>query len=156
MSASDTHGERTPSTLDVENTAERAQNTSRTFSSVCLFAGGMTLGFLPLVLFVLNHLTFSPPLFPFHPSLTFCKPQTWMPYANIGMLDTAAFILYPIVTFLGVPALVGIGKAFHWRKSTITLCASGLLLAVVLVLFFYFAFLYPLAFRQCFHLVGER
>src|SRR5260370_36436879 len=72
------------------------------------------------------------------------------------MLDTAAFILYPIEACLGVPAIVVIGKAFHWRRSTIALCASGLLLAVVLELFFYFAFLLPLALHQCFHLVGGR
>ena len=77
-----------------------------------------------------------------------------MPVAKIGMLDTVAFILYPIVALLGVPVILAIGKAFHWRRSTIALCASGLLLAVVLELFFYFAFLYLLAFRQCFHLVG--
>ena len=156
MTPSDTQGERTTSALDVESTAERAYRTSRTFRSVCSFVGGMILGFLPLFLFLLNHLTIAPPLFPFNPSLTFCNPQTHMPDAKIGMLDTAAFILYPIEACLGVPAIVGIGKAFHWRRSTITLCASGLLLAVVLELFFYFAFLFPLAWHQCFHLVGGR
>jgi hypothetical protein len=156
MTASDTQGERTTSALDVESTAERAYRTSRTFRSVCSFVGGMTLGFLPLFLFLLNHLTIAPPLFPFTPSLTFCYPHTNLPEAKIGMLDMAAFILYPIEACLGVPAIVVIGKAFHWRRSTITLWASGLLLAVVLELFFYFAFLFPLAWRQCFHLVGGR
>ena len=156
MTPSDTQGERTTSALDVESTAERAYRTFRTFRSVCSFVGGMILGFLPLFLFLLNHLTIAPPLFPFTPSLTFCYPHTNLPEAKIGMLDTAAFILYPIVACLGAPAIVGIGKAFHWRRSTITLCASGLLLAVVLELFFYFAFLFPLALHQCFHLVGER
>jgi hypothetical protein len=155
MTASDTQGERTTSALDVESTAERAYRRSRTFRSVCSFVGGMTLGFLPLVLFLLNHLTIAPPLFPFTPTLTFCYPHTNLPEAKIGMLDTAAFILYPIEACLGVPAIVVIGRAFHWRRSTITLCASGLLLAVVLELFFYFAFLFPLAWHQCFHLVGE-
>ena len=154
MTASDTQGERTTSALDEASTAERAYRTSRMFRSVCSFVGGMTLGFLPLLLFLLNHLTIAPPLFPFTPSLTFCHPQTHMPVAKIGMLDTAAFILYPIEACLGVPAMVGIGWAFHWRRSTIALCASGLLLAVVLEFFFYFAFLFPLSFRQCFHLVG--
>lgn len=156
MTASDTQGERTPSAPDVESTAERAYRTSRTFRSVFSFVGWMILGFLPLFLFLLNHLTIAPPLFPFNPSLTFCNPQTHMPDAKIGMLDTAAFILYPIEACLGVPAIVVIGKAFHWRRSAIALCASGLLLAVVLELFFYFAFLFPLAWRQCFHLVGGR
>ncbi len=73
MTASDTQGERTTSALDVESTAERAYRTSRTFRSVCSFVGGMTLGFLPLFLFLLNHLTIAPPLFPFNPSLTFCN-----------------------------------------------------------------------------------
>ena len=154
MTASDTQGERTTSALDEASTAERTYRTSRTFRSVFSFVGGMTLGFLPLFLFLLNHLTIAPPLFPFNPSLTFCHPQTHMPVAKIGMLDTAAFILYPIEACLGVPAIVGIGWAFHWRRSTIALCASGLLLAVVLELFFYFAFLFPLSFRQCFHVVG--
>jgi O-antigen ligase len=156
MTASDTRGERTTSALDMESTAERAYRTSRTFRSVCSFVGGMILGFLPLFLFLLNHLTIAPPLFPFTPSLTFCYPHTNLPEAKIGMLDTAAFILYPIEACLGVPAIVVIGRAFHWRRSTIALCASGLLLAVVLELFFYFAFLFPLAWRQCFHLVGGR
>jgi O-antigen ligase len=156
MTASDTQRERTTSALDMESTAERAYRTSRTFRSVCSFVGGMILGFLPLFLFLLNHLTIAPPLFPFTPSLTFCYPHTNLPDAKIGMLDTVAFILYPIEACLGVPAIVGIGKVFHWRRSTITLCASGLLLAVVLELFFYFAFLFPLAWHQCFHLVGVR
>jgi hypothetical protein len=154
MTVSDTQGERTTSSMDVESTAERAYRTSRKFRSVFSFVGGMTLGFLPLFLLLLNHLTIAPPLFPFNPSLTFCNPQTHMPVAKIGMLDTAAFILYPIEAFLGVPAIVGIGWAFHWRRSTIALCASGLLLAVVLELFFYVAFLFPLSWHQCFHLVG--
>src|SRR5260370_11850577 len=132
MIASDTQGERTTSALDVESTAERAYRTSRTFRSVCSFVGGMTLGFLPLFLFLLNHLTIAPPLFPFTPSLTFCHPQTHMPDAKIGMLDTAAFILYPIEACLGIPAIVGIGQAFHWGRSPIALCTSGLLLAVSL------------------------
>ena len=156
MTASDTRGERTTSALDMESTAERAYRTSRTFRSVCSFVGGMILGFLPLFLFLLNHLTIALPLFPFTPSLTFCYPHTNLPEAKIGMLDTAAFILYPIEVCLGAPAIVVIGRAFHWRRSTIALCASGLLLAVVLELFFYFAFLFPLAWRQCFHLVGGR
>ena len=70
------------------------------------------------------------------------------------MLDTAAFILYPIMALLGIPAIVGIGWAIHWRRSTIALCASGLLLAVVFDLFIYGGFLWFIAFRQCFHLVG--
>jgi hypothetical protein len=70
------------------------------------------------------------------------------------MLDTAVYMLYLIEVFLGVLAIVVIGKALHWRRSTIALCTSGLLLAVVLELFFYFAFLFPLSFHQCFHLVG--
>jgi hypothetical protein len=156
MTASDTQGERTTSALDVESTAERAYRTSRTFRSVCSFVGGMTLGFLPLFLFLLNHLTIALPLFPFTPSLTFCYPHTNLPEAKIGMLDTAAYILYPIEACLGVPAIVGIGKVFHWRRSTIALCTSGLLLAVVLEFFFYFAFLFPFAVHQCFHLVGGR
>jgi hypothetical protein len=156
MTTPDIQGERTSSALDVECTAEKAYSTSRMFRSVCSFVGGMTLGFLPLFLFLLNHLTIAPHLFPFNPSLTFCNPQTHLPVAKIAMLDTVAYILYPIEACLGVPAIVGIGKAFHWRKSTITLCASGLLLAVVLELFFFFAFLFPFAIRQCFHLVGER
>jgi hypothetical protein len=154
MTASDTQGERTTSALDEASTAERAYRTSRKFRSVFSFVGGMTLGFLRLFLFLLNHLTIAPPLFPFNPSLTFCNTQTHMPVAKIGMLDTAAFILYPIEACLGVPAIVGIGWAFHWRRRTIALCASGLLLAVVLEFFFYFAFLFPISFRQCFHLVG--
>src|SRR5260370_17216397 len=134
MTASDTQGERTTSALDVASTAERAYRTYRTFRSVFSFVGGMTLGFLPLFLFLLNHLTIAPPLFPFNPSLTFCNPQTHMPDAKIGMLDTAAFILYPIEACLGVPAILVIGKAFHWRRSTIALCASDLLLSVLLQL----------------------
>jgi hypothetical protein len=154
MTASDTQGERTTSAPEVISTAERAYRTSRTFRSVLSFVGGLTLGFLPLFLYLFNHLTISLPLFPFNPRLTFCTPQTHMPVAKLDMLDTVAFILYPILVFLGVPAIIAIGKAFHWIRSTITLCVSGLLLAVVLELFFYFAFLLLLAFRQCFHLVG--
>jgi O-antigen ligase len=120
------------------------------------FVAGLTLGFLPLFLFLLNHLTISPPLFPLNPSLTFCNPQTHLPDAKIGVLDTVVFILYPIEACLGLPTVVVMGKAFHWRKSTIALCASGLLLAVVLDLFCYFYFLFPLSWSQCFHLVGER
>ena len=156
MSTSDTQGESTSSDLDVGSTAERAHRTSRTFRSVYSFAGGMAPGLLPLFLYLLNHLTLSSSLFPFHPSLTFCKPQVWMPYENIGMLDKVAYILYAIVACLGVPALVGIGKVFHWRKNTITLCVFGLVLTVVFVLFFFYVFLLPLALHQCFHLVGER
>jgi hypothetical protein len=154
VTASDAQEERTTSDLDVASTAEKTYRTSRTFRSVFSFVCGMILGLLPLILYLFNHLSIAPPLFPFNPSLTFCNPQTHMPIAKIGMLDTAAFILYPIVAFLGIPAIVGIGWAFHWRKSTIALCASGLLLAVVFDLFFYGAFLWFLAFRQCFHLVG--
>jgi hypothetical protein len=154
MTASDTQRERTTSALDVASTTERAYCTSRTFRSAFSFVCGMTLGFLPLFLFLLNHLTISPTLFPFNPSFTFCNPQTHIPVAKIGMLDTAAFLLYPVEVCLGVPAIVGIGWAFHWRRSTMALCASGLLLAVVLELFFYVAFLFPLSFHQCFHLVG--
>ena len=156
MTTSDTQGERTPSAQNVESTARRVHRTSQTFRSLCSFVGGMTLGFLPLFLFLLNHLTIAPPLFLFNPSLSFCHPQIHLPDAKIGMLETAAYILYLIEACLGIPAIIGVGKAFHWRRSTIALCASGLLLAVVLALFIYFAFLLPLAFRQCFHLVGER
>ena len=156
MTASDAQGERPLSALDVESTAEGTQRTPRTLRSVCSFVGGMILGFFPLFLFLLNHLTISPPLFPFNPGLTFCHPQTHLPYAKIAMLDTAAYLLYPIEIILGAPAIVGIGKAFHWRRSTIALRVSGLALAVALELFFYFAFLLPLALHQCFHLVGAR
>jgi hypothetical protein len=139
MTGLDTQGERTTSALDVASTVERAYRMSRSFRSVFSFVDGMTLGFLPPFLFLLNHLTIAPPLFPFNPSLTFCNPQTHMPVAKIGMLDTAAFILYPIEACIGVPAIVGIGWAFHWRRCTIALCASGLLLAVafsILIEFF--------------------
>jgi hypothetical protein len=140
MTASDTQSERRPPALDVENTVEEAHRTSQTLRSVFSFAGGMFLGFLPLLLLVLNHLTISSFLFPFNPSLTFCKPRAWIPYSHIAMLDTAAFILYPILVCLGVPVFVVIGKVFHWRRSTIILSASGLLLALVLDLFIYFYF----------------
>jgi hypothetical protein len=156
MPTSNARGERTPLALKDESTAERAYRTSQTFRSVFSFAGGLFLGFLPLLLLVLNHLTISSFLFPFNPSLTFCKPRAWIPYSHIAMLDTAAFILYPILLCLGVPVFVVIGRVFHWRKSTIILCTSGLLLALVLDLFIYFYFLWLLAFRQCFHLVGMR
>src|SRR5258708_8313741 len=105
MTASDTQGERTTSALDVESTAERAYRTSRTFRSVCSFVGGMTLGFLPLFLFLLNHLTIAPPLFPFTPSLTFCHPQTHMPDANLAMLHPPPFIPSPIAPLLFIPPL---------------------------------------------------
>src|SRR5260370_38770103 len=105
MTPSDTQGERTTSALDVESTAERAYRTSRTFRSVCSFVGGMILGFLPLFLFLINHLTIAPPLFPFTPSLTFCNPQTQMPEAKIGMLDTDALILYPTEACLRLPCI---------------------------------------------------
>jgi hypothetical protein len=154
MTALDNQGERTTSALGVANTPEKAFRTSRTFRSVIAFVAGMILGFLPLCLYLLNHLTISSTPFPLTPSLTFCNPQTHTPEAKIGMLDTAAFILFPIEAFLGIPAIVVIGKVFHWRRSTIALCGSGLMLAVVLELFFYIAFLFLLAFRQCFHLVG--
>jgi hypothetical protein len=156
MPASDTQDERTPSALDVENTVEEAHRASQTFQSVFSFAGGMILGFLPLLLLVLNHLTISSTLFPFNPNLTFCKPRAWIPYSHIAILDTAAFILYPILACLGALVIVVIGKVFHWRRSAIILCVSGLLLAIVLDHFIYFVFLWPLAFRQCFHLVGMR
>ena len=156
MTASDTQSERTPPALDVENTVEEAHRTSQTLRSICSFAGGMILGFLPLLLLLLNHFTISSYFFPFNPSLTFCKPRAWIPYSHIAMLDTATFILYPILACLGVPVFVMIGKAFHWRKSTVILCVSGLLFALVLDLFIYFAYLWPIAFRQCFHLVGMR
>jgi len=154
MTASDTQGERATPALDEASAAERGYRTSQTFRSVFSFVCGMTLGFLPLLLYVFNHLTISSPLFPFSLSLTFCNPQTHIPEAKIDMLDTAAFILYPIVAILGVPAILGIWWAFHWRRNTVALCASGLLLAVVFELFIYGAFIYFIAFRQCFHLVG--
>lgn len=156
MTASDTQRKRTRSTQEGESPPERVYRPSRPFRNVYSFVGGMTLGLLPLVLFLLNHLTLAPPYFPFNPSLTFCDLQTHLPEAKSAALDTAAFILYPIVACLGVPAMLGIGMAFHWRRSTRALGVSGLLLAAVLEFYCYFAFLWPLAFRQCFHLVGWR
>lgn len=154
MTTSDNQGERRTSALDAAIIAENAFRPSRTFRSVIAFVAGMILGFLPLFLYLLNHLTISPTHFPFTPSLVFCNPQTHTPEAKIGMLDTTAFILFPIDAFLGIPAIIVVGKVFHWKRSMIVLCSSGLLLAVVLELFFYIAFLFLLAFRQCFHLVG--
>ena len=155
MTTSDNQGERNTFALNAESTAGMAPRTSRNMRNVVAFVAGLTLGFLPLILFLLNHLTISSPLFPLNPRLTFCNIQTHMPDAKIGMLDTVVFNLYLIEACLGLPTVVVMGMVFHWRKSTIALCASGLLLAVVFIFFFYFYFLFPISWRQCFHLVGE-
>jgi hypothetical protein len=155
MTASDMPGEGNTSVPDTEYAAELLHRRSRTFRNMLFFVSAMALGLLPLFLFLLNHLTIASPLFSFQLSLTFCTPRPYMPTAKIGILDPiVVYILYPVEAFLGIPAVIGIGKVFHWRKSTMALCASGLLLAVVLEFVFYWAFLFPISWRQCFHLVG--
>jgi hypothetical protein len=153
MTASKTQGERTASALHVESMAEETYSRSQTFRNVFAFVGGIILGFLPLCLVVLNHLVISLPLFPFNSRLAFCQPQTHLPYAKIGWLDTGAFFLSFIEAGLGIIlAMIGWMTRSSERRSRTIFCATGLVLAVVCTFFFYEAFIFPISFQQCFFL----
>ena len=52
MTASDTQGERTTSAPEVASITERAYRTSWTFRSLLSLVGGLTLGFLPLFIYL--------------------------------------------------------------------------------------------------------